>query len=158
MKNWILQRLAVGSSDWLGPLGVTDWRLWWRLRCLELAMLAEVAVLCICARILIEAYCEYKQDKREDKNPDGKSNQPPRKNYDPPSGNLGKLRSRHKYLGLTLRNLCVGVDVCRAKSCDFLLKALNFCLKGFRRLAHRPNENKLSDRHRERAWLRLKLF
>jgi hypothetical protein len=148
MTTWILHRLAVGSSDWLGLSSH-----WWWLRTLELCMMGEFVVMCICVGILVEAYREYRKDNGENEQADGETDYPSSEYHQPPRGNLSQLRRSYEYSRLSLRNLRVGVDVCRANTSDFLLKARDFFLKllGIRS-THRPNETELSHRWRERVW------
>ena len=67
--NWVTERLAVGSSDWLGLLGVIPlWVFCW-------VWLSGLLVIYLCVRILVEEYCEAKQRRREYKQYCRKHNQ-----------------------------------------------------------------------------------
>jgi hypothetical protein len=106
-------------------------------------MLLCLVALYLEVRVLVECYRENKERKCQ-------RDECPAKPDKATRGNFGKLGGRHKYLGLALGNLRIGIDVCRSNACNFFLKARNFCLKK-RRFAHRPNENKISHRWRRRV-------
>jgi hypothetical protein len=138
--NWILQRLAVGSSDWLGLLGVIPlWVFCW-------VWASGLLVIYQCVRILVEEYCEAKQRRREYEQYCRKHDQAATvlvgseaDHGENPSKLVESLHCQSCIEGRVLR----ARDQCLHLVEKFLRALLEIVLRW---RAHRPNENKLSDR------------
>ena len=116
---------------------------------LYIALLLELWVVAICLSILWEYYKPYSEKKQGN----AKNNQSPCEANNASGGNLGKLRSQYKNLGMLLGNIGRTIFPCRICLCInyFLTKLFNFCLKFFRVVhsfiySQRKNQPERSDR------------
>ena len=146
MINWILQRLAVGSSDWLGLFAITDWSWFgfWRFRCLELVMLLCLIALYLEVRILIECYRENKKRRSESYENPSEINQSSAVLV---GGETDYRQNASEFVQCAHRELRVEGWILRAS--DELLHLIEKVLRALleivlRLRAHRPNETELS--------------
>jgi|SRR5665213_837558 len=132
--------VIVGSSAVLG-----GWIIWLIRLLLLVALGIEIKML----TVLYNIKRENDQNRRERNERPSQTNQQTSLPLQPPAGNLGKLGSADKKLGLPFGNLRPGVDVKRADTINLLAKMLNPLLKLFRchkliNAANPPNDPKLS--------------
>ena len=103
-----------------------------------LLILATLAMLCVCIKILWEEYApDFDSEQRQ-----SKECQKPSEINNASGGNLCKLCRCHKYLRLHLGNLGHRVLLCGAYLRNGFLKCINPCLKflGFAHKRMTPNE------------------